>query len=560
MKSLSRVGLLCLCLWFTFPVLAQTENTTSRPSPWKFSGGLQLGTQFYRVYGITPRVVSPAWNIYGNAAINFKNVISVPFSFTLGQQGNSATYPSFRQLGVSPKMGALTLHAGWRRMRFSDYTLSDHTFAGAGFEFNPGKLRLAAMTGRLRKAATARTLAGENYGAQFKRTATAFKLGYGTENSYIDLIFMKAKDDAGSLPQSQIDSTLTAAENALSGINMRMAASSNFSWYGEFVVSAFTRNVESSIIDQGSGLSSFFGKVLQPRLSTKTNYALKTGVDMGSQALRCKLQYERIMPEFETMGAFFFMNDMENISILPNLSLFDYKLRINGQLGIQRNNLLNTRSETTKRLLGNGNISFQANERFGIDFTFNSININQEQARIRFADSIRIAMVTRSYMLGPRWMWLKDSTLIKTLTTSVNYQELNDRNPYTRLYTNMKTWFALAQYSYSMPLRKTTLSAGINYNIIDLPDLRTSRMGVSVSYDKSNKANSLTVSSSLSYNLSFLESGLDGSLVSGNLTASIIPLKRHTLQAGFNMLINHSSQYDSYTEIIAQLTYGYQFQ
>ena len=89
------------------------------------------------------------------------------------------------------------------------------------------------------------------------------------------------------------------------------------------------------------------------------------------------------MPEFETMGAFFFMNDMENISILPNLSLFDYKLRINGQLGIQRNNLLNTRSETTKRLLGNGNISFQANEKFGIDFTFNSININQEQARIR---------------------------------------------------------------------------------------------------------------------------------------------------------------------------------
>ena len=148
------------------------------------------------------------------------------------------------------------------------------------------------------------------------------------------------------------------------------------------------------------------------------------------------------------------MNDMENISILPNLSLFDYKLRINGQLGIQRNNLLNTRSETTKRLLGNGNISFQANEKFGIDFTFNSININQEQARIRFADSIRIAMVTRSYMLGPRWMWLKDSTLIQTLTTSVNYQELNDRNPYTRLYTNMKTWFALAQYSYSMPLRK----------------------------------------------------------------------------------------------------------
>ena len=49
-------------------------------------------------------------------------------------------------------------------------------------------------------------------------------------------------------------------------------------------------------------------------------------------------------------------------------------------------------------------------------------------------------------MLGPRWMWLKrqhpDS---ETLTTSVNYRELNDRNPYTRLYTNMKTWFALAR-------------------------------------------------------------------------------------------------------------------
>ena len=116
---------------------------------------------------------------------------------------------------------------------------------------------------------------------------------------------MKAKDDADLFHNPKLIAPFTAAENALAGINMRMAASSNFSWYGEFVVSAFTRNVESSIIDQGSGLSSFFGKVLQPRLSTKTNYALKTGVDIGSQALRCKLQYERIMPEFETMGAFF---------------------------------------------------------------------------------------------------------------------------------------------------------------------------------------------------------------------------------------------------------------
>ena len=557
MKLLSSSVFVCMFL----SAMASGQNMDTLPKEkipaLKWNGGIGIGTQVYNVSGIDNRLVSPMWNISGNASVRIYDKISLPFSFTIGRQGSSTAFPVFNQVGFSPKYKSLTIHAGWRRVHFSDFTLGDHTFMGAGVEFNPGKLRIAAISGRFRKA---RDFDAEqsntSIGVVFKRTGYSFKLGYGTDATFFDLIYFKAKDDNASLKVLPPDSLLTASENAVIGFNTKISLGSAFSLFAEGALSAFTRDVSSTPSDSGyfQGVQE---RIITPRFSTRANYAIKTGIETGSNKIRLRLQYERIAPEYETMGSFFFLNDLENITIAPNISLFNYKLRINGYAGIQRNNLLNNRSETTKRFIGVGNISLQATEVFGLDINFNSVNINQEQANIRFSDTIRVAMVTTHYSINPRWTWIRDTSLVRSLTGGINYQVLNDRNPFTREFTDMSTWFVNVNYNVSTPVTGFTWFAGLNYNIIQLANLNTTRYGATAGADKSTKDQKWVLSGSVTYNLSNIDKEKDGSVISFNTNIRFAPEPKHAFTLSANILRNNSSAFEDFTEVIAGLNYNY---
>ncbi|MBK9151270.1 MAG: hypothetical protein IPM26_09800 [Saprospiraceae bacterium] len=544
------------------PVLlwSQSMDTTAgtKTPDVRWNGSIGVGTQFYTVTGIENRLISPVWNLSGNASISIRDYITLPFSFSVGRQGSSATYPTFNQFGISPRYKALTLHAGWRRVRFSDFTLGDHTFLGAGFEFNPGKFRIAAIQGRFRKARdydSSDAFAGLS--AVYRRTGYGLKLGYGTEDTFFDLIYFKAKDDPNSLKVLNPDSTLTASENAVLGFNSRVKISAGFSFFAEGAVSAFTRDLTSPLSSESVPRPA--SDIIQPRFSTRANYAFKTGIETGADKWKLRLQYERIAPEYETMGSFFFMNDLENITIAPSLSLFNYKLRINGYAGIQKNNLLNTRSETTHRFIGVGNISLQASEVFGIDFNFNSVNIDQTQANARFSDTIRVALVTTHYSLAPRWLWIKDTTSVKSLTTGIHYQVLNDRNPFTREFTDMNTAFLNLAFHQNFPASGYGWTLGANYNIIRLPMLTTTRYGASAGGEIFTKDQKWTASSRITYNLSLIESERDGSVISGDVNIQFKPAARHSFSVNANLLRNTSAAFDDFTEIIWGVHYHYLF-
>jgi hypothetical protein len=56
------------------------------------------------------------------------------------------------RFGASPHRGWFRAHLGDRYMSFSEYTMNNHNFRGAGVELTPGKFRFSAMGGRLAKA------------------------------------------------------------------------------------------------------------------------------------------------------------------------------------------------------------------------------------------------------------------------------------------------------------------------------------------------------------------------------------------------------------------------
>lgn len=556
---MKKIILISGIIFFATRLFSQDIESALKAKPVDWSGSIGVGTQFYKVQGIDPRLANPIWNLSGAANVRIYG-FDLPFSFTVGRQGTQGNYPTFGQIGVSPRYKWLTLHGGYRSMNLSAYTLAGHTFLGGGVEMKPHKFRFSAMTGRLRRAVDPLSISskkGDNlldYATpQYQRMAYAVKIGVGSTANYFDLIGFKAKDDQNSL--SKTDSlTPNPAENVVLGYETRFRLAKFMAFYSEGAVSAYTSNLYSAAIESNE-LKRFSG-IFTPRWSSKLNYALRGGLDFSFPKAQFKIGYERIMPEFQTMGAYFFANDVENWTIAPSFRFWQSKINLSGTLGIQRNNLLGNRLETTKRLIGNAVLSANISERFGIDANYTNLSVNQTNSQVRFADTIRVAMVTSNFSLTPRWTWFT-SQQVKTFMVSANYQELNDRNPFTRQFSDMKTHFVNAIFTQNWQESGWSWNGGLTANKIDLANLTTTRYGLIIGGGKGTSDGKITANASLTANLSQIDGVADGSVWSANGSLTWLPKPKHSFSLNLSWLKTGSKQFDDFTEFSGGLSYFY---
>jgi hypothetical protein len=521
-------------------IQAQDIEQIKKADPIQLRGNLMMGFQSYKVFGIEPRSANPMWNINGSASMKVYG-FDIPLSFTIGRQGNNVNYPTFRQFGASPHWRWLKVHAGWRNMNFSPYTLAGHSFLGAGVELNPGKFRFSAMQGRFRQA---RQGSDSYFPASYKRTGYGLKLGVGSANSYIDLIYFRAKDDPGSLIIK--DSTLTPGENAVVGYATRFRLGRHIAFFSDAALSMYTRNVYSETVVDSTILPEV-PLLLKPRFSTRLNYAARAGLDFHFRHLGLKMAYERIAPNFETMGAYYFNNDIQNITVSPNFGFAKNKARFFGTLGIQRNNLTGNRSETTNRVIGNAVLSINPTQKFGIETNYMNAAVNQRDGVVRLNDTIRVAMLNTNIGITPHWNWA-DSISSANLMFSANYQQLNDRNPFTREFANLNTAFVTANFSKNYAKTGWGWSAGANFNNIKVYQINSNRYGATLGINKTWNKGSNSAAWSSTWNLSEVQGSKDGSVWSNSLNIGWNFAEVYQWSIFTAVLINKSKAFENYTE------------
>ncbi len=525
---------------------AQDIEQLKKTDPIRFRGTLMTGFQTYKVFGISPRSANPMWNVSGSAALTVYG-FDIPMSFTIGRQGNNVNYPAFRQFGASPHWRWLKIHAGWRNMQLSPYTLAGHTFFGAGVEMNPGIFRFAAMKGRFRQARQESDSTGAFYfPASYKRTGHAVKIGIGKSNNYFDLIWFKAKDEPGSLPVLTIDTTLTPGENAVVGYSTRFRFGRHAGFFSDGALSMFTRNLYSQTLVDSANIPEI-PLLLQPRFSTRLNYAARAGLEFNFRNFSLKTAYERIAPNFETMGAYYFNNDIQNITMSPNFGFAKNKGRFFGTLGIQRNNLTGNRSETTHRVIGNAVLSVNPTPKFGVDANYMNASVNQRDGRVRLNDTIRVAILNTNIGVTPHWNWT-DSLQSANLVCSANYQQLNDRNPFTREFANLNTAFVTANFSKNYLRSGWGWSAGANFTNIKVYQLNSNRYGGTVGVNKSWSEGRNSISWSTTWNLSEVEGAHDGSVLSNTVNFGWSFAEMYHFSIYATHLNNRSMAFENYTE------------
>lgn len=548
---------------------AKTETAVPLSNVVKVSGGLNAYAGYYNPSGIAGRNQPTPFGLSGSVTVTLPGGIALPFSAVLGNQGSNFRQP-FNQYGISPTYKWATVHAGYRNVSFSPFTLAGHTFLGGGVELNPGNLRLGAVYGRFNKA-IATNLAEPDIIPAYQRMGYAVKVGYGKPSNYIDLVMLRARDDTSSigLPVSTTTASVASlqpAENLVVGATARLLLIKHITVELDAAVSAYTRDVRSTpVAGEGSNaVVRLFGQMFTPRLSTQLTQATQVAVGYRVQNAGVKLQYKRIDPNFQTMGAYYFQSDIESYAIAPTLTLLDTKLRLSGSYGVQYDNLINNKNARTGRTIGSLVVSYNPATKFGLDVQLSNYGISQQAGIRPIIDTVRLAQNNLSATVNTRYT-LQNEDLMQVFTLTTTYQQLSDLNARTADQTENNNVNLNLGYFYQQTTTGWGLNGMLSYTQTQLPvavgdTSRTVRFyGPTLGATQAFLDKKLTTSANVSYLIN-QQSGVTGKVLTFSVNGGYQVAKRQSISLSLNYLnANTGIQTQTFNELRGNIGYGISF-
>ena len=372
------IALICSAISYTQTV---DFESIGNAKPIKVSGQVSASGVYYDSNQNNSR---EPFTYFLQGTLNFNIYsFSIPVSYSFSNQGENLGYKlpfDFNRISLHPKYKWVTGHIGNVNMSFSPYTLNGHQFTGGGVDVTPpGAFKVSAMSGRLLKAIN---------DDQDPRTVPAYtRMGYGLKTSFekekftIGLIGFYAKDNQNSIDTIPEAKGVLPQENLILSVLGEAKIAKNYTLQAEYAATAITKDLRAEEIENPSAspLDLFFNN----RASTAYYNAIKTRFGYTAGRTSVGLAYERIDPGYETLGAYYFNNDFENITLDASNTFFKDKLTLVLNVGYQRDDLDNLKANSTNRTVGSVNATLNLTERLTIagsysNFsTFTNIKPNQ---------------------------------------------------------------------------------------------------------------------------------------------------------------------------------------
>ena len=462
----------------------------------------------------------------GNASFTFYG-IAVPFSFSYTNQQVNYSHPfNFNQFGVQPSWKWIKTYFGYNSMSFSPYSLNGHQFLGGGIELTPPTigLKLSLMYGRLIKRVE--WDASKPYILPFyERYGYASRLGYAGKAGEYEVTIFKAFDKESSLNTIPDSLGVTPQENMVYTLKFAHNFFNKIKFSSIYAGSALTRDIRQtdSLVQPIKKL--FF--LIDPNNTTSYSYAYKGSVDYLGTGYTIGVAYERVQPNYTTLGAYYTNNDLENIALTFSKQLAQGKVNISGSGGTQRNNLDRSKLSTSNQFLGSLNISFAPAQRLNITtsysnysyFTYmrtafdqlNTTNPYKNLDTLNFTQISNSASVNSSLILGA----LDDKNSKDILMTSFSFQQSVNRQQGVGNLNSSYFYQGSLAYSHSIiPINlslTTTLLGSYSY----MPQVQRQLMaGPVLGISKSFFDKRLTTNTSLAYNFSVKDGDYTGGVYS----------------------------------------------
>jgi len=527
------------------------------------NGGLSFSQIGSYIPGDTLNRINPySYYISGNMNFSLFSVVNVPMSFayTNNQLNTEATLP-FNRFSIAPSYKWITLYAGYASMTFSPYTLVGHETFGGGVElkFDNG-FKFSAIYGRLQKEVRPDSAINS---AAFRRMGGGFKVEYSHEKVDVALNIYKAKDvNNNDFYTSTIDSTLTPKDNISGSLYLNMKMINNFQLNMEYAISAINADISrSDSVDR-----SFKDNFLESNGDLSVHHALKAGISQTSAIGTVGATYERISPNYTTLGAYYFLNDFENIMAYYSTTIRKI-VNIAIDAGYQHDNLSKQKVNANNRFIFSGNVSASITKRLSVGASYSNLksyvhirdiyndltNTNPYQN----IDTLSFTQLNLTTSGNASYTLRSTDENRQNIIVSFTYQDASEQQNRTEKYSGSKIYNAVMSYQFSQIPQKFNASTSVNYNHNNLPN---GFMGV-LSYNLSLQKTfieKLKLAIIGTYSRSFNDSLNLANVVNIRFSAGYTIQKRHNLNLSIAHVSSQNKLRDN-TQYTANMSYSYMF-
>jgi len=479
--------------------------------PFNLSGSIGLNMRSYNAFGGPLRQDPFFYTLNTNLNVRVYQ-IDLPFSMVLTAKNQQSSLPDFNEIkdafkdkvsslnqrfvrfGMSPHYKWVKLHLGHRAMSFSKYTLDNLNFNGIGTELTPGKVRIAAMYGQLAKAEPVDLSLTTPNVPVYQRQGWGTKLGYGDEQSSVDLTVFKAKDDANSIIiPSNLSVQPSAEENMVWSINAQKLFLEKFRIKLEYASSAVSPNALDATTGKGR-LTSF---LLEDRTTTEYSSAIDASLGYEGKIIIAGVQYRRVDPKYRTFGAYFFNRDI--VDVLGNLAfnLLDNKLTVALSGGVQSNNLDLSKPATTSRFIYAANLGYAKNGFSG------SANYNNNTTDVGYVlsqnlDSLNAVVITTDMGINLNYTLPNTQGAKQSFSITGNIQNVND--DVVKREQSSESKVVVLNFGYNLVFTNHwRFSSRLNYNQNEILQMLIKRYGVGFGIGKSFMENKITLGLDATY-------------------------------------------------------------
>lgn len=492
-------------------VRAQDIEKIAKAKFLKVSGGVGTDQVFYHASGIDARRNAPyQYYFTGNLNATILGEVQIPVSFSYSNQKFNYTQPlnqqQFNRFGLSPKYKWITVHAGWRSMNFSPYSLNGHTFLGGGLELKPGKWTFGGMYGRLLKAVEYDSV-GFAAGNKpiYQRMGMGYNAKYENNGNQYGVSLFRSTDKITSLDTPLDSIGVTPEENFVWSVLLKQKLNAKFTVEGEYANSTLTTDarVQDETKQKALGL-------IQENTTTKTYHAFKAKATQLIGKARVGIGFERIDPGYRTHGAYYFNNDLRSITALFAAPFFKDKVNLSLDVGQQRNNLDNSKVSTMKRWVGNVNIGYQVSKKVNLTATysnfqsytnmrsqFTAINSTNPYANI---DTLNYVQITQSAGFISNITVQASEKRQQILNFNITAQKSGEEQGEKKLPTGTVFYNGVLSYVYGIVPINLTFTAAFNGNWNQLATGDTKTYGPTVGVSKSLFKKLLKTSLNYSWN------------------------------------------------------------
>ena len=499
------------------PLAAQTPVTPPAPVPSvprpRLQGEMGTEGELYHMDGRDARRPGESGRVFFNPTLSL-GPVTVTGNFLLSTEGSSliglGNLPGrqrINQFGLTPQWGWGKAYLGSFNDTWSPLTWGGVRVDGVGIDLSPGAFRFGMFNGSSRQAVFGGATSGS-----FARSIAGARIGagprpeFGGSSRFIDVIFLKVRDDPSSLPPVPDstpvpylpDSLATAPDTALLPVvpinpysvtpqeNAVLATAAGFSilggavtWTGELAGSMHSRDLRASELtpEQVGDMPKLLRGLVTPRLGTHADIAYRSQVDIrvarlpgatvrSPRTLSLSVGYQSTGAGYVSLGTPWLPNDLAGVDLRAALRFRAWSLQLDGFT--QHDNLLGQKLATTDR------------SRFGVAFTVQPVRGWQAALRANMVGMVRDIADTlgavdyQARTLSTTQSWVPSKAgRFRSISGSYTWQSTGDENA-LRAASNLASHTADVRFGLALGATATiTPTVGVTNARVGAEDATT---------------------------------------------------------------------------------------